>query len=327
MGDFKIEMTIFLSLGVAVFCVCIIMIIPFYFSILKIENTLWNNIREKAYKRYFELKQTISERLKDVHSHPAIELNDRHHSEKPFSFKSYWNYIWRVFIYMAAVFIFSVVNINYFYDKCADYLLYRPEVLKNLINLQIAHTSLSIWTNEAAYGILGWPMRLQFPYSYPFENSKEILNEVISKINYSNSAIHKKEYSTILSHTFEHIFYESNQDFLTDIFNLGMYTSKLNIINEANLIANNLASQDVWWGFNSALRELDRKYNSYIEEIDKHSKKVINDQMQIIVITLAVFIIFTLILYFGFYLVFFWGEKNYLKKINSVMEIMPQQFG
>ncbi|CAG9311145.1 unnamed protein product [Blepharisma stoltei] len=323
MGDFKIEMTIFLSLGVAVLCICIIMIIPFYFSILKIENTLWNNIRKKAYQRYFELKQTIFERLRDVHSQPTIELNDRHQSDKAFSFKSYWNYIWRVLIYMAAVFIFSIVNISYLYDKCADYLLYRPEVLKNLINLQIVYTSLGIWTNAAAYEVLGWPMWYQFPYSYPFENSKEIFNEIISKIIYSNSAIHKKEYSPILSHTFKHIFYESNQGFFTDIFNLGVYTSKSNIINEANLISNNLAPQDVWWNLMSSLQELDSKYNSYIDEIDKHSKKVINDQMQIIVIALTVFIIFTLILYFGFYLVFFWGEKKYLKKINSVMEIMP----
>ncbi|CAG9311161.1 unnamed protein product [Blepharisma stoltei] len=68
-SDFKSQMTFFLILGPVVLAVCILLILPFYFSIFKIENNLWNNIRKYAFKNYSELKQTILERLKDIHSH------------------------------------------------------------------------------------------------------------------------------------------------------------------------------------------------------------------------------------------------------------------
>ncbi|CAG9311147.1 unnamed protein product [Blepharisma stoltei] len=323
MSDFKIQMIVLLSLGAFVLCLCMVIIIPFYISIFKIENELWNSVRKNAYDCYFDLKQIILERLRDVHSQPEIALNDRHISKNPYPFKSYWKYIWRVLIYMAAVLLFSIINITTLYEKCTDYLVYRPELLKNLINLQILYTSLSIWTNEVAmegYGVL---MAYQFPTAYPFENSVTIFNEIISKIKYSTSVIKKNKYSSFVSEDFDKILYEKSTDFNADIFRLGVFMAKENIINEAYLIANDFASSDIWTSLMSALQELDVRYDIFIDEIDKYSKSVIDDQMQIIVMNLALFIFFSLAFYLGFYLVFFWSEKKYLKRIYSVMEIIP----
>ncbi|CAG9311144.1 unnamed protein product [Blepharisma stoltei] len=323
MSDFKVKMTILLLLGIVFLLACILIIIPFYYSIFKIENNLWNNIRKKAYNHYFELRQTVMERLKCVHSQPELALSDQRLSMKPFRFKNYWKYIWRTLVYLAFALLFSIINISYLYEKCTEYLLFRPEVLKNLINLQILYTSLSISTTEVILESIGIPLIYEFPSTYPFCNLKNDFLEIISKLGYSNSIIREDKYAAILSKDFKETLYVEGKQHDSNYFAFGVYSAELNIVVEASLVVSSSENPEIWLNLMSSIQELDSNYDTFIDEIDAYSQSVINDQMSIIVATLIIFIIFSFALYFGFYLVFFRSEKKYLQKINSVMEIMP----
>ncbi|CAG9311187.1 unnamed protein product [Blepharisma stoltei] len=67
MSNFKTDMIILLLLWIVALIICILITTPFYYTILKIENNLWNTIRKNVYSHYFELKEAITERLKYAH--------------------------------------------------------------------------------------------------------------------------------------------------------------------------------------------------------------------------------------------------------------------
>ncbi|CAG9311142.1 unnamed protein product [Blepharisma stoltei] len=323
MSSFKTDMIILLLLGIALLIICILIMIPFYYTIIKIENNLWNTIRKNAYSHYFELKQIIMERLKYAHFQADVTLNEPHLSMKPYTFKSYWKYAWRTLIFLAFSLLFSIINITYLYEKCADYLLARPEVLKTLINIQVLYTSLNIWTTEISMTKFGLPILDQLSSMFPFSDNENEFLEIVSKLDYSNSAIRKNECADVLSENIKAALYEYDKQYSADYLAYGIYSSKLSIMADAYSLSFYYPDYFMWRKWIAALQELDYNFDSFIDETDKYSQSVIDNQMKIIVAVLIAFILFSFALYLGLYLVFFRREKKYFQKINAVMKIMP----
>ncbi|CAG9311151.1 unnamed protein product [Blepharisma stoltei] len=95
MAEFKSKMALLLILGLAALIVCIFIALPFYYSIFKIENTLWGSIRKKAFGNSSELKQALLKRLKEIHLQQESLFSHQKNFMKPCTFKSYWKYSWR----------------------------------------------------------------------------------------------------------------------------------------------------------------------------------------------------------------------------------------
>ncbi|CAG9329238.1 unnamed protein product [Blepharisma stoltei] len=322
--DFKYKIYSLLAMCPAVLVICICLLLPFYYSVVKIENTLWNTLRSRSYANYSELKQNLIERLKNVHSEPEIMAFDQKLSKDPKIFKSLWKYIWRACLLLIIVVIFSLINITYLYDKCADYLYYRPMLIRELINQQMLYTSLDIWSTESSWDSTGYLTAFFFPTMYPFGRSVVKFEDVISKIGNSDKLIKSGYFSSILSKKFWEIYYENNNDYISEFFAFGVYSSKKILEFDGYLTTTATVSMDQWLYMMSISRELNSYYKIIVDEIDDYSKELIDDQITIIIATLAIFIFCLFVLYFGFYLTFFRSEKQYLLKIDSIIKILPQ---
>ncbi|CAG9329237.1 unnamed protein product [Blepharisma stoltei] len=318
--DFEIKIYTLLGLGPTVLVLCVCLLLPFYYSVVKIENTLWNTLRAKSYAHYSELKQNLIERLKNIHSEPEIMAFDQKLSKDRRELKSLWKYIWRACLLVLAVIIFSIVNITYLYDKCADYLYYRPVFIREVINQQMLYTGLDIWATESAADNYGAPTSNIFPSLYPFRTSISQFQKVKSRLEYSDSTIIKQKFSSILSKKFKEMYYENLDG--SETFAFGLYPSKEIFEFDSYLTADLPIPVDQWLRMMSISRELNSYYSMLIEDIDKYSKKLIDNQILIIIATLAIFILSLFVLYFGFYLTFFRSEKKYLQKIDAIINIV-----
>ncbi|CAG9323969.1 unnamed protein product [Blepharisma stoltei] len=324
--NFKTEIFSLLLLGVLLLSLGIFIMAPFCYAVIKTENILWNNTRKFAYKYYKDLKQSCLSRLSNIHSQPETEANSQPRSNKPLIFKSYWKYIWRIGLFSLTTSIFCIINITYFYEKCAEYVYNRPEVTEALINSQVLFTTLSTWTTEAGMKNSIFSLSKQLTYGCPFGDPENNLEDVIFRIKKSQKAFRDSKYSSILPESFKKPFFEYDGDCEVDVHRYGIHAGGELSILDAYLIAQFEGnSMNEWLPLMYSLQELDGDYNIFIKEYNQYSQNVIDDEMNIIIGVLAIYIITSIIMYLSLYLVFFRSEKKYLMKINSMLQIMPEK--
>ncbi|CAG9323963.1 unnamed protein product [Blepharisma stoltei] len=324
-SDFRTEIYILLVLGIIVLSIGIVIMVPFCNSAIKTENILWNNIRKYATKNYLELKQSCILRLNSVHNQHETVIFNGNRSKNLLSFRSYWKYIWRVTLFLIATSIFCIINITYFYQKCADYLYYRPEVTKQLITSQVLFTNFNIWITEAAMQTPGFSLADMLPLGSPFSNAILNLDEIIAQIKSSQLTFRKSKHSEILPRSLKKQFFEKDSCEIKE-HNFGVFSGgEISIFD--GLLVSRLQGDavDVWLALMVSLQELDTDYNELIEKYNQYSQSVIDDQMSVIIGVLAIFIVISIVMYFGVYLIFFRNEKKYLQKINSMLQIMPEK--
>ncbi|CAG9311210.1 unnamed protein product [Blepharisma stoltei] len=325
MSEFKAEVQLLLLLGIGVFALCACAMIPFGYLAIKYESNLWNNLRKKVYDRYPDLKQLLLERIKNTHLQPEILLNDKNLTKKTFYFKNYWKYIWRISVCALIVILFSVINITYLYEKCTEYLTYRPEVMKELIYEQILQNSLVIWTMNSQFELWGWPwitLAYKFQNEYPFKNSLTQYQEIMPKLSHSKLVLRNSKYLSILSNKFRTIFYE-HANSTDDYFKYGAYSAQEIAKLDSDLFAHSdeKALDLLTWIWYITM--LSNSYDGLIDETDQYSQSVIENQLANIVGTFIVFALCCVLIYFSLYFVFFKKEKLYLQRIKSMTKILP----
>ncbi|CAG9323943.1 unnamed protein product [Blepharisma stoltei] len=321
--NFQVEMVFLLFLGILVLGICVGIITPFCYSTIKIENNFWNKIRQNASDHYFELTQSSLERLVRVHNQPEIELNSKSPSKTSFDFRNYWKYIWRVLLYFFVVLAFSLINILYLYQQCVDYLSYRPEIIRELIQSRILYSSLGVWTSEVAIKNIYVSDEDKIKYSLPFKNDKIWMEETINKIKHAGLQLRKSKYSSILSEEIKKTLYEYADNSIYKELAYGIYSAGEMSIMDNNFVSYGGKNIELWLHQMILINELNINYDELVTEADHYSESVVNRQITIIVWVLTIFIVISFLMYFGLYLRFFNEEKKSLSKMHTIMEIMP----
>ncbi|CAG9311212.1 unnamed protein product [Blepharisma stoltei] len=324
MLDFKTEVYILLILGVGVLALCICAMVPFCYSTINYEDELWNNLRKKAYENYSELKQNLLERIKRVHCQPEILVNHRKPSNNKANFKSYYKYVWRISIYFIAVTAFSIANIAFLYEKCTDYLSYRPDIMKEMINRQILQNSIMTWTTLSQFETLGIPLVDEFVNLYPYMNSSSEFQKVLSLIEQSKVNLRNPKYLPILSDSFKNVFYKKDSYYI-DYFNYGTSPGEELLLRESYFYAYSNLFPDLWIDWLIDFSILNTRYGELANEIDQHSQSVIEAQVNAIVATFVFFAASSIAIYFLLYFAFFKKEKECLGRISSIMKLMPNK--
>ncbi|CAG9311177.1 unnamed protein product [Blepharisma stoltei] len=322
-SGFKYDMFFLLILGIGVLALCVCIMIPFCWSTIQIENDFWGNLRRKVYDNHAELRNGLLERLRFVHSQSEIFISNRNHSKKRFNFRNSWKYIWRICIYFIIVTAFSIVNITYLYEKCTNYLSYRPEMMKELIRTKILQNTFAIWSSELLFHNWGFPPLNKYLQSYPFVDPIIEFQETLSDLEDSKKLLRNPKYSPILSDDFKKKLYENNYQVYTNYLTFGSYSAEEVLLQDGYLVAFSNIITDFWVNWIFGIVYLNTSYDELANEMDSDSQKVIDAQVAIIVWAFILFIITSVTIYFSFYYVFFRKEKQYLQKINSIMKIIP----
>ncbi|CAG9311173.1 unnamed protein product [Blepharisma stoltei] len=323
MSGFKDQIFIFLMLGIGVLGLCVCIMIPFWYSTVKIESDLWNNLRTNVYEHYFELKQSLIDRLKCIHSQNEISISKNNPSNKSFTYKNYWKYIWRIFVYFIVVALFSIINIAYLYKKCTDYLSYRPEIIKELIRGQFFLNLIAIASTNSQLERWGLPLANYIPNEYFLVNSLPTFQNYIKNVERSRLILRDHKYLPILSEKFKRLFFEQENDPNWYYFDYGAFAAE-DIINfDSYSVTYSNLDTNFWLFWIVNLEESARTYRDFSIEIDGYSQSVIEDQVKIITMAFVVFAMSSGFIYFLLYFQFFRKEKHYLRKINSIMKIIP----
>ncbi|CAG9311176.1 unnamed protein product [Blepharisma stoltei] len=322
MLDFKRDMFILLVLGIGVLILCICCMIPFWCSNAKIESNLWNNLRKKVYY-HPEIKLALLKRLKSVHYQRDMLINDRNFTSSQFNFKNNWRLIWRLCIYFSAVTMFSLINITYLYEKCTDYLAYRPEIIKEIIHEQMLENSIGLSATESQFRNWGLLSVNKTPSEYPLMNSEAAFQKDILRFSRSKIMVRDPKYLPILSQNIRSKLYESHYDFWSKYFIFGVYAAEGLVRFDSYVIIHSNKLILLWLNWLRNIDTLIVNYSELTDEIDQYSQSVVEDQIKTIVAAFSFFIASSIIIYFTQYFVFFRREKQYLQKINLMMEIIP----
>ncbi|CAG9323972.1 unnamed protein product [Blepharisma stoltei] len=323
--DYKSEILVLLIVGIFAFALCICFMTPFCYSAIKNENILWNKIRKHAYKYYDKLYQPCIERLSSIHSKLETTVNNELRFKNDQNFRNSWKYIWRLCLLLIVTSAFCIVSITVFYGMLIKYLYSRPELIENLLNSQILLTDLDVWTTEASLKITSYSIEGQTEYPNPFSNTYKKFIDSVSRINVQQKKIRDPKYSPIISDSFKQRFYEEYAKSERLEHRMGSYAAEEYSITEAEFISRFDAQYiNDWINLVVELQDLDSIYDGLIDSINKYSLSVINQQMKIIIAALVIFIICCCVMYACLYLTFFIKEKRNLKRISSMLEIMPQ---
>ncbi|CAG9323975.1 unnamed protein product [Blepharisma stoltei] len=320
----KSEMFALLIIGIAAMAIGICIMTPFCYFAIKTENMLWNNIRKNAYKHYHKLKKLCFKRLANVHFQLELADHEETRYKKRLNFKNYWKYIWRASLFFIITSLFCLLNIFIFYEKCAEYLYCRPEIIKSLIHSQVFITSLSIWTSETGLYTTDYSLQNMLPFALPFSDSNIKLRDIISLTKHSLTSLRSTQCKSIFSKSYTEELYEYQKDGDIQEHTYGVYGAEEVAMLDAYYIAYyENASVEDWLKFIVQLQKMNDKYDEFIDENNQHSQNLIDDQISTIIIFLVLFVGLSFGMYMGLYLTFFRREKKYLRKINSMLKLMP----
>ncbi|CAG9311162.1 unnamed protein product [Blepharisma stoltei] len=181
--------------------------------------------------------------------------------------------------------------------------------------------------------MFGYPLWRAFPIACPFHHIKPVIMEIINSIENMNLALRNSNPLKLTTFFLSIYFIAKLQSTCLwkcwrNSFRLFciwiIFCSKLWVF-ENYIEAFTLNTSEAWIVIMELLQYIDDFYSSSLDEIDKYSQSAIDNQMAVIAAALIIFIFSSFAVYFGFYLQFFRNEKKYMRKINSILKIMPSK--
>ncbi|CAG9331222.1 unnamed protein product [Blepharisma stoltei] len=328
-NDLAAKIYLLSGLGFGVLCVCTVAMLPFYFSIDKMKNIFWNYIKQKAYEFYFDLRQACSDRLASIHGQiESIYSNSATSSmSKEAKFKKRWKSSWKVLIYFAISFFFFLFNLLYLYENCTELLSLRPKLIRELINMQLLHKGLAAWSSEISAGLINRSLVMYFPSNYAFKNANINFKQIMSQINYSKKQLRDHDYVKLLTSDYISNFYEEINS-SNNVLSYGAYSAGDMMAFDAYYLSYSidigvLDLLSIWFQFVFTSIDLSNEYETLISLADDESQAQIQTQLGYIIITLAIYAVVTIILYFGFYIPFLRWERKRLVKMQNISNIIP----
>ncbi|CAG9322772.1 unnamed protein product [Blepharisma stoltei] len=327
--ELTLKVSFLLGIGFGVLVLCVIIMIPFICSIDNVLNTFWNKIKSNAYQSYFDLRQACIDRLSDFHGQTMITRpeNSKKLVNQAVKFTNAWSYIIRLCMSLVAAFLFFMVNLNVLYKECESSLNLRPELLETAINRRLLVTEVAFWGREKLFKASEYQLVSFLNESYPFEDADYELKKVMDNIKDTNSYIRKSKTSDLLSKSLEKQLYESIDNPETNKETYGTYGSMNIHALEALYYSYSLSNDSIssWVNDYYEINMLRDQYNQFIDSSNSDSEAIIEQQFTFIILIAAFYMLLLLSLYIFVYAPFLRRETQKLKKMRTLLALIPIQ--
>ncbi|CAG9312773.1 unnamed protein product [Blepharisma stoltei] len=339
--DLTENMNYLLLSSFAILIVCIVVLIPFTMSIENMFNSFWNHIKAQACDAYFDLRQNCLDRLYSIHGqNDAQNLpHNTKYMSKTANMKSPWRYIWRISLFLLCSLLFFLINYVYIYPNGHKYVKMRPLLIKTLISRKISYVNLVSWSRETKLDDQPLSLEHILNTSYQFPEPGIKLNSLYANALYSNKLIRNPKYEVSFNSDFIKYFYE-DMSHQNEIFKYGVYSAGNIILFDVHYHSMHDMDADSdqnpdrnmtykeendkeWLSITEKAENLANIYDDLINYADDQNMYIIQRQVMYVLIVLVFYILYSACLYLFFYVPFLAKEKANLKKMETIMTLIP----
>ncbi|CAG9322469.1 unnamed protein product [Blepharisma stoltei] len=321
--DRKIAALVFVGIGLLTIFIGILV----WYSILmtKSNDYFWNIVKRSSQMSYSFLREACLERLSRVHGIDYSKNSGAEHYKNKTFYRAirsrlYVKYIWRLSIFLAIALCYYFILKFYLYNHCENHLWNRPKLLFNLITKRTLLSRMSVFARDINTSS---NLRL-FPKSYAVESSKNEFNSSNEEFRAINSDLRKKDFLNLMSDDMKKRFFEERNT-NDHYFKQGLYAASNILYIDAKFISVTVsgnASVPVYSSYIGNETALQNAMGEDYEIIDKDSKEIIDQELNLLIYVTVIFSSALVLLYMLFYLPFIYYEKRSLVKLKLLMSII-----
>ncbi|CAG9321887.1 unnamed protein product [Blepharisma stoltei] len=308
--------------------VCFSVLAMFIFIISRKYNALWQFIKHLTHLSYHDLRSACLDRLSVVH---GIDYNtedqDAYNRSKNTLISLKFNISKR---YLMRLGIFTVFTIIYFftvnfglYPKCEDYLITRPNLLRNYLHRRALIPLIDFWTCEAILSninvsTIGKTGNMTF-----FKNPHQEAKVAISAFNNANRQL--IDNMSFMSDELLAKLFETGNIAISKNLQYGSYWYTNILLQDSEIYIDDYDIRAFYklTAFGSGIQILEQAMTSNFELIDGSSQDLIIGQLNYIIYAIVAYSLISVFLFFLYYLPYINSEVKNLLKIQDIMYLIP----
>ncbi|CAG9327156.1 unnamed protein product [Blepharisma stoltei] len=318
-----------LATGLIMFCICMLILIPFSYTVDTKLSNFWNHIKVATHESYSELKHACINRLSNIHG--ALEIIPHEHTSKlragPRDFRNLWRYIWRIAILFVLALGFYLIIRFAIYEKCSDYLTARPEFLMIFANRKIYITIMFFWQGEAWLKNSSSQDSLDLFLNNHYEFNQQFIEylKVYKLVEISSKKLRDKKFSDFFSGEFTKKLFESHDS--TDPYNnYGIYSAYwIALFDGFYFIGQDKSSLVTLKMMMDEHINLELGWEDTVDYANTKSKEMISDKLIEMIITTCLYFFVSISLYAMFYVPYLKSEQEKIKKMRMIASLIPLQ--
>lgn len=196
--------------------------------------------------------------------------------------------------------------------------------MRNLINSQISYINLACWSREVLADFPYFALSEWLIPTYYFAFPIIEFNRAVEDAKNSTIVLRDTKFSKILDQKYYEILHESRIS-TNEILEHGAYSAITYLIHESYWVSFSLGPDIVndWLNVTQGFIDIDHVFYEIISHANAKSQEAIQTELNMIIVSLVCYGIITLLLYFGFYVRFFNEERENLKKMQVIYNLVP----
>ncbi|CAG9317125.1 unnamed protein product [Blepharisma stoltei] len=302
-----------------------LIIFCFVFIVSKKHDEFWNFLIEKAQPSLVQLKGSSIDRLLNVH---GVDYQSEINWEmriggrrKKIKSNLYKRYIWRVLIFFAIVTSYYLLIFWYLYPNTERNMVNRPKLLSNFNIRRSLLSRLTVFARETALPY--WKYRL--PYSYPHENSFNLLLETWDELSMKTKEIRGNDFLRLMSDELKERIFEK-LDSTLDQLHFGVRSAVLSIKNDIyNILYWTNFAPSVMIPFLGKVAEIEDEIGLQFDLADRDSKNVINSQLNEIIYTTIIYSLGVVLFFFLYYFLYLNKQIKQLESFGTLPTILSME--
>ena len=316
--------------GIAIICVIFLALGIYLILIDKHLNLIWELLRIRAYNSFFELRESIENRLTYIHEKEEINEVDVDSSflknKEPLKFKHSLRTIAKFSIIFIIALSFIIIQSFVLESNLQNVLEFHPALSSDRMNRKVLATRITFYVFESRHnGMKPDSLNTLFPYyntiSAPQASVLSMYSELTVLIDKMRDLSIKSLFSSDLA-AYSYFSYPSNDVFLTTGTINGLnYFAQESLNFGFNLINAIDSNGDIYYKESQALYDA-MSATAVMEDIDL--RNLINSQLNDLYSFTGGFGVLFLILYFIYYYPMLAFEIKFLRKIIEIIQIIPK---
>lgn len=300
----------------------------YFLTIDKHLNTIWEYLRLRVHKSYFDIKQNIKERLINYHNMPEISDNELdsnlYKNSVPLNYWHSLRFLLRFSILFIFAAIFYIIIAFVFYENIRSNLYYRPILISTIVKRKVDMTEMTFFTLENE--ITNTPISLQnlFPNFISLRTEKEVSHDIYDSIINTRKVFRSDDIFNLMSNQLKTYIYESISN-SSSFMKFGTFRALAYLVQEAIFILDN--------NIDDHTQELENfckdaiHYDDMVKitsaMADRDSKEFINSKLDRLIYFISTCCLFFLVLYAVYYYPLLRSKIILLKRMTKLFVIIP----
>ncbi|OMJ68132.1 hypothetical protein SteCoe_34507 [Stentor coeruleus] len=300
----------------------------YFLTIDKHLNTIWEYLRLRVHKSYFDIKQNIKERLINYHNMPEIfdnELDSNlYKNSVPLKYWHSLRFLLRFSILFIFAAIFYIIIAFVFYESIRINLYYRPILISTIVKRKVDMTEITFFTLENEITNTSISLKNLFPNFISLKTEKEISHDIYNFIIDTRKVFRNDNIYNLMSNQLKIYIYESISN-SSSFIKLGTFRALAYLVQEAIFIVDN--------NIDDHIQELEDfctdviEYNDVVKitsaMADRDSKDFINSKLHGLIYFTSTCCLFFLVLYAVYYYPLLRSKIILLKRLTKLFVIIP----